>query len=197
MAYEELINEIEGAGASGVYEKLYYRLLKDRIIYVNEDVTDEWIDKVSMEIVIKNMEEKDTPAEELKPITIYLNSYGGSIDTCVHLIQVIESSRIPIHIRVLAIAASAGLYITMAGHYREAYKNSIFLLHKGSTTITGNTAAAEDAMEFYRGPVNDILEDLILRKTKITKEELKQIRRNETYCLGERALKYGFIDALI
>jgi ATP-dependent protease ClpP protease subunit len=59
-------------------------------------------------------------------------------------------------------------------------------------------AEAEDIISFYKDEVGKIFDDLILRRTKITAEELKKIRRNETYCLATEALeKYGFIDEII
>lgn len=197
MDIEELI-ELLMEKDNSVGGELYATLLKKRIIYINENVTDDWIDKVTMQIILLNMEEASIPKEELKPIKIFLNSYGGSADTCLHLIQVIEESRIPIHIHVLAMAASAGLYITVAGHHRVGYKNSIFLLHKGSINVGGNAGAAEDTMDFYKGPVQEKFDDLIIRRTKIDENKLKKIKRNETYCLGQDALEeYGFIDELI
>lgn len=194
---EELV-ELLSQKDSRIYGELYASLLSQRVIYINEGVSDDWIDKVAMQIILLNEKEKEIAKEELEPIKIYLNSYGGSADTCLFLIQVIEESRIPIHIHVLSMAASAGLYITIAGHKRFGYKNSIFLLHKGSISVGGNAGAAEDIMDFYKGVVQTKFDDLILRRTKIDEKELKKIRRNETYCLGDEALNiYGFIDELI
>lgn len=180
-----------------VTEALYKDLLQKRIIYFNDDVSDFTIDMVAMPILMMNELEKDIPEDKLKPITIYMNSYGGSADACTFLIEVIENSRIPIHCKVLSMAASAGLYITIACHKRMANKNSIFLLHKGSIRFGGNMGEAEDIMDFYKQEIGDIFDDLIIRRTKITKEELKKIRRKETYCLGEQALEYGFIDEIV
>ena len=181
-----------------LYEKLYTSLLKERIIYLNGDIDDNTVDLVTMQIILVNEREKDVPTEELKPLTIYLNTHGGDVDVTVHLIQVIQDSRIPIHVKVLSMAASAGLYITIACKHRVAYKNSILLLHKGSMYVGGNTASAEDTMDFYKDIIQQKFDDLVLARTKITKEELKKIRRNETYCLGEEAFeKYGFIDEVI
>lgn len=181
-----------------IYESIYKEMLDERIIYLNDDVTEILIDMIATPILILNEEEKDIPEDKLKPITIYINSNGGDANVCTYLVEIIEKSRIPIHCRVLSVAASAGLYITIACHKRFASKNSIFLLHKGSVAFAGNTGEAEDFMEFYKQEVGGIFDDLILRRTKITTEELKKIRRNETYCLGQEALeKYGFIDEII
>jgi ATP-dependent Clp protease protease subunit len=186
------------SGGDSIYEGMYKKLLNDRIIYLNNDIDETTVDMVTMPIILKNIEEKDIPEDKLKPITLYLNSYGGSADVCTHLVQVIEESRIPIYVRVLSIAASAGLYITLACKHRIASKNTIFLLHKGSISLSGSMGEAEDLLAFYKEEVGKIFDDLILRKTKITPDELKKIRRNETYCLGQEALeKYGFIDEII
>lgn len=181
-----------------IYEKMYTSLLNDRIIYLNGDIDDNVVDMVTMQIILTNEKEKDIPIEELKPMTLYLNTHGGDVDVTVHLIQVIQDSRIPIHVRVLSMAASAGLYITIACKHRVAYKNSILLLHKGSMYVGGNTASAEDTMDFYKETIQQKFDDLIIERTNITKDELKKIRRNETYCLGEEAMeKYGFIDEIL
>lgn len=178
-------------------EELYKQMLNDRVIYINDDISEETIDKLVIPILIANKQEKDTPVKDLKPITIYVNSYGGSADACLYAIEVIEKSRIPIHCKVMSMSASAGLYITVACHHRVASKNSVFLLHKGSICVQGNMSEAEDIMEFYKESVGEIFDDLLIRRTNITKSELKKIRRNETYCLGKEALKYGFIDELV
>ena len=181
-----------------ISQTLYKNLLKNRVIYLNEDISTETIDTVVMPILMLNELESDIPTDKLKPITIYMNSYGGEMDACTYTVEAIEKSRIPIHCRVLSMAASAGLYIAIACHKRYASKNSIFLLHKGSIQITGNIGEAEDTIDFYKQEVGSLFDDLILRRTKIDKDELKRIRRNETYCLGVDALeRYGFIDEIV
>ena len=185
--------------ANTIYEEMYKQLLDRRIIYLNEYIDETATDMVAVQILLLNELESDMPEDKLKPITIWLSSYGGSADVCAFVVETIEKSRIPIHCRVLAVAASAGLYITLACHKRFASKNSIFLLHKGSISLgQTNMGEAEDLISFYKDEVGAIFDDLVLRRTKITPEELKKIRRNETYCLAKDALeKYGFIDEII
>lgn len=181
-----------------LYNELYKKLWKQRILYFNNEIDDNTIDYIAMPIILQNMEEANISEKELKPITIYLNTYGGSIDACLYLIDIIQKSRIPIHVRVLSIAASAGLYITLACKYRTASENSVLLLHKGSYSMGGNAAAVEDAMDFYKGEVDDKIVKLILEKTKLTPEQLTKIRRNELYVLGQEAKDvYGFLDEII
>lgn len=179
-------------------DELYKRLYQHRILYYNGEISDVTIDYLALPILALNEEEKDIPTEDLQPITIWLNSYGGNSDIALYLIGVIKNSRIPVHVKVLAIAASAGLYITLACHKRMANKNSIFLLHKGSYSLGGNASEVEDVMEFYKGQVDERFVDLILEKTKISKDELKKIRRSELYVFADDAKEiYGFIDDIV
>lgn len=194
------MNLLKDFKTGSIYEEIYKKLWQEkRILYLNSEIDDNTIDMISVPILLQNELEKDIPERELKPITIWLGSYGGSADACAFLVEVIEKSRIPIHARVLYIAASAGLYIAIACKHRVASNNTIFLLHKGSISL-GNTSAgeAEDIIAFYKDEVGKIFDDLILRRTKITAPELKKIKRNETYCLAQEALdKYGFIDEIV
>jgi ATP-dependent Clp protease protease subunit len=194
----ELFN-LKKVQGNTLYEEMYKNLLKDRIIYINSDIDENTVDMVTMPILYFNEIDKEVPDEELKPITLWINSYGGSADVCVHLIEIIEKSRIPVNCRVLSVAASAGLYITLACKHRVANENSVFLLHKGSISLgNANMGEAEEILDFYKGQVQEKLDNLIINRTKIDKETLKKIRRSETYCMGKEALEnYGFIDGLV
>ena len=193
----ELILDFKSLSTDGIYDDLYKQLWKQRILYLYGEIDENVIDYIATPILIKNIEEQDLPDDKLKPITIWVNSYGGNADVGLYMINLIQESRIPIHAKVLSVAASAALYLTIACKYRTASKNSIFLLHKGSYSIGGNASEVEDVMEFYKGEVDNKIVELILSRTNVSKEELKKIRRNETYCLGEKALEYGFIDEII
>lgn len=192
------IFNLEKTDGGTLYEEIYKNLLNDRIIYLNSDIDENTVDMVTMPILYFNEIDKGVPVEDRKPITLWINSYGGSADVCVHLIEVIEKSETPVDAKVLSMSASAGLYITIACRHRVASKNSIFLLHKGSIQLSGNFGECEEILEFYKKEVQNKMDDLIIRRTKITDKMLNKIRRNETYCFGQDALdKYGFIDEIV
>ena len=194
------MNLLKDFKTGSIYEEIYKKLWQEkRILYLNAEIDDNTIDMIATPILLQNELEKDIPESELKPITIWLGSYGGSADACAFLVEVIEKSRIPIHARILYVAASAGLYLAIACKHRVANNNSIFLLHKGSISLgQTNMGEAEDLISFYKDEVGKLFDDLIIRRTKITAEELKKIKRNETYCLAKSALEvYGFIDEIV
>ncbi len=193
----EILLDLKTLSSDGIYDDLYKQLWKQRILYLNGEIDESTIDYIAMPILIKNIEEQDLPEDKLRPITIWVNSYGGSADVALYMIGLIQESRIPIHAKILSVAASAALYLSIACKHRVASKNSILLLHKGSYSIGGNASEVEDVMEFYKGEVDNKIVELILNRTNVTEEKLKKIRRNETYVLGETALEMGFIDEII
>lgn len=183
-------------GSYSIYEAIYKKLLEKRIIYINQEIDESIIDMATMQIIIQNMEEESVNEDKLKPITIYLNTDGGDLITTIHLIEVIQSSRIPIHVRVLSKACSAGLLIALAAKKRFASKNSIFLMHDGSYMLANSSSKAKDTMEFLDA-LEVKVDNLILSKSKLTHEDYEKLKRKELYCFGDEALKYGFIDELI
>lgn len=189
--------EYEVLSTDGVYDELYKKLWKQRILYLNGEIDNSTIDYIATPILLKNIEEQDIPEEKLSPITIWINSPGGDANVGLYMIGLIQESRIPIHCKVLSLAASAALYMTLACKHRTGSKNSIYLLHKGSYSIGGNANEVEDVLDFYKGEVDTKFSELIISRTNLTKDELKKIRRNETYVLGEKALEMGFIDEIV
>lgn len=180
----------------GVYDDLYKNLLKQRVIYFNDVVTDELVDRVTMPIVLMNEQEKHVPTKELKPITIYMNSDGGDVIPTMHLIDVIKKSRIPIHVRVLSKACSSGLLITVACHRRFGSKDSVFLLHDGQLALQGSSGKARDTMDFLDA-IEERMDKVVLENTNLSEEEYLKIKHKELYVFGEKALELGFIDELI
>ncbi len=180
-----------------IYDKLYVELLKKRIIFINQQIDDSIVDLVTMPILLKNIEEADIEEEKLQPITIYMNTDGGDVVVANHLIEVIQKSRIPIHVKVLAKACSAGLLITLACKHRMASKESVFLLHDGSCLVSGSAGKARDTMDFFDN-LDGKIKELITTRTKIDETEYKKLERKEIYCFGQEALeRYGFIDELV
>lgn len=180
-----------------LYDKMYVELLKKRIIFINQAIDDSVIDMVTMPIILKNIEEANVAEDKLQPLTIYLNTDGGDVVVANHLIEVIQKSRIPIHVRVLAKACSAGLLITLACKHRTASKESVFLLHDGSCLVSGSAGKARDTMDFF-DDLDGKIKELVITRTKIDETEYKKLERKEIYCFGQEALeKYGFIDELV
>lgn len=178
------------------YEQLYKKLWKEkRVLYYNFDVDDCMVDMLITPILMKNIEEKDIPESELKPIEIWINSDGGDVFVAMSLIDVMQKSRIPIDVRVLSKALSAGLLITLAGRRRIANKNTIFLLHEGSSFVQNASSKAKDTMKFLES-IEKKVDELVLNKTNLTPQQYKKIKKDEFWCFGDKALELGFVTEL-
>ena len=88
-----------------------------------------------------------------EPITIILNTNGGSLFDGMPLCDIIDNMKTPLTIMVLSHAYSMGSYILMAGYNNEnvkkvCYRHSTALLHGGSVEIGGTLSNARDTFAF-------------------------------------------------
>ena len=135
---------------------------------------------------------------ERKPISLYINTYGGSVYDGFGLINIIKASTTPIYTYVVGEAMSMGLPILVSGARRFAYKYSTIMYHEMSTLMWDKLESIkQDLKEGERLQV--ILDSIILNNTQILKEKLDNIkeRKIDWYISAEEALKLGIIDEII
>ena len=148
--------------------------------------------------VIKSILEINEDNKTSSPIKLYINSYGGDVYEFFGLIDVIIASKTPIYTYTLGAAMSCALLVALAGHKRFAYKHSTFMYHQislGEWDVAKNLE--EDLIETKR--LHKIIEKLILEKTNISKNQIKNIHNHKKDCYinSEEALKYKIIDQII
>lgn len=161
--------------------------LTQNIIKINEQ--DDYLEKMYS---IHNLTYQRTP------IKIYIDSYGGYVYQCFGLLSIIDKSKTPIHTIVTGCAMSCGFMILISGHKRFGYELSTPLYHQVSGGGRGKVKdIEEDFIEVKR--LQKMLEDLTLRKTKITKEKLKDIyvKKIDWFMTAKQAKKLGVIDEII
>jgi len=163
-----------------------------KILYL-DDNEDNAVDEVIKSILEINEYDKHS-----SPIKLYINSSGGDVYPFLGLIDVIITSKTPIHTYTLGSAMSSALLVSLAGHKRFAYKHSTFMIHQISTGEWGTAKhLEEDLVESKR--LQKILDDIILSRTKITKRQLTSIynHKKDWYINSEDALKYKIIDQIL
>lgn len=179
---------------------------KNRTLYFYSQVNQESIGTLTKEIIeINELDrylEKYYELHDLiyqpKPIKIIIDSYGGLLYECFGLLSVMESSKTPIHTIVTGAAMSCGFMILISGHRRFGYSLSTPLYHQVSAGVRGKAKDIEEEwIEVKR--LQDKLEEITLRKTKITKERLDKVykRKMDWFMTAEEALKLGVIDEII
>jgi len=133
-----------------------------------------------------------------KPITIYIDSYGGYVYQCFGLLSVMKNSTVPIHTVVTGCAMSCGFMIAITGHERYAYEKATFMYHQVSGGTHGKIKEVEeDLIEAKR--LQKMIEDHAIANTALTRKQLKENydAKHDWFMNTKDALKYKVIDAII
>ncbi len=182
---------------SGVIDGLFYlRNLKQRKLFLNEDISSFSVTDIVKHIMQFNAEDKQIPVEKRTPILLYITSNGGDVDAGFELIDIIQSSKTPVYTVNLGYQYSMGFLIGLAGHKRFATKNAKFLHHDGTNIIINSGTKVKDQMEF-QDKIEDRIKNYVITKTKVTEEEYDNHLRQEWYLFAGEAKEYGMVDYIV
>jgi ATP-dependent Clp protease protease subunit len=175
----------------------YWKARENRTFYIDYEI-DEMYSLIELgKIIIQmNMEEKDTPKSELKPIFIWIHSYGGDLEQCHALIDIIEVSRIPIVTIAMGVAMSAGFMLFLAGHKRYAFRHSNLMVHEGSAAFSGTAEQIEQAQKNYKKQI-DGMKEYILSRTEIPEKVFNKNKTKDWYLSAKELIEYKVVDKLV
>lgn len=167
-------------------------------IYFYSEVTRETIFDLIMHI--KDAEEENLITSiklhiESIPIFLHINSKGGSVFDAFNAIDVIQSSRMPIHTIIEGATASAGTLISVVGEKRYMTKNAFMLIHQLSSVCWGKMSEIEDEFENLQ-ELTEKIKDIYSENTKIPKKELNKLLQHDLWLNSSKSLKYGLVDEL-
>lgn len=173
----------------------FYRRLKKREILWNDDIDDTTID-IAMYIRKWNEEDRGIVSEKRKPIKIFINSDGGSVDTVLHIIDMIHLSKTPIYTIGMGRVYSAGGLLLMAGHKRYVFPHTSCLIHDGSSGAIGSIGKMLDNLEFTK-ELEKKMKQFILSSTHITEEVYDQNYRRDWFMFSEEMIELGIADEIV
>ncbi len=173
----------------------HYRRLKKREILWNDDIDDATID-IALYIKKWNAEDKGIAPEERKPIKIFINSDGGSVDTVLHIIDMIGLSKTPVYTIGMGRVYSAGGLLLMAGHKRYVFPHTSCLIHDGSSGTIGSIGKMLDNLEFTK-ELEKRMKEYILSSTKITEEVYDRNYRRDWFMFSEEMIELGIADEIV
>lgn len=184
---------IEQSGRGERAYDLYSRLLKDRIIFVpgvNEDSANAIIGQL---LFLKQ--------EGDQPITMYINSPGGSIldgDGILDTMDYVKSSGITIKTVVVGKAASFGALILLNGTigHRSVLPRSRVMIHQ---PLGGAKGQASDIMREAEliGKMKNEINTFISEQTKQPLEVIEKATDRDTWYRGQEAVDFGLADKVI
>ena len=178
------------------FDKKFTQDLKERKLYLTYEIDESVVSEIVYYIMQFNKEDKGIPVEERKPILLYMSTPGGSVADGFSLIDTIIASKTPVYSINIGYNYSMGFLINMVCHKRFAFPNSTYLMHDGTSFNYATTNKLFDAMEFQKKQEKRV-EELVLRKTKITKDVYDKNRRIEWYLFADEAKEYGVCDLIV
>lgn len=175
----------------------FYRDEQDRIFWINSEIDASTLDLVKM-IIRCNKEDKGKPIEERKPITIFIDSPGGSVEVLYSIINAIKASKTIVRTVNYCTCFSAASEILAAGTkgYRYCMPGSIVMCHSGSLSL-GGTVENVAVTKKWIDALCKRCTNLFLENTGIDPKVYRKKTVNDWYLFENEALEYGIVDKVI
>ena len=171
---------------------IYSRLLKDRIIFLGEEVTD-----VSANIIVAQLLflEADDPN---KDIQLYINSPGGSVTAGMAIYDTMQYIKCDVSTVCIGMAASMGSFLLSGGTKgkRFALPNAEIMIHQPSGGAQGQATEIQIAAEHILRTKKKLNEILAANTGKLL-EVIQQDTERDNFMSAEEAKEYGLIDEVI
>lgn len=172
-----------------------YQELEDRIIWLDRTVDEDTVE-IGKKILRWNMEDRTKKPKKVKPIILLIFSYGGDLDVCNSLIDIIEGSTTPVYGVNMGIAASAACFIYLACHKRFMLPRSSFLIHRGSGGYQGTYEQVLAQIVDYQNSI-ELIVNLVKERTNYSEKEIEEKIATEWYIRQEEAIKYGVAHQVV
>ena len=173
---------------------IFSRLLKDRIIFLSEDVNSATASLVVAQMLFLESEDPD------KEISFYINSPGGSITDGMAIVDTMNYIKCPVSTICVGLAASMGSVLLACGTKgkRFATPNSEILIHQ--PLISGGLAGQTTEIKIHADHMvktREKLNKLLSEKTGQSLEQIEKDTERDHYMTAQEALEYGLIDEII
>ena len=171
---------------------IYSRLLKDRIIFLGEEVNDVTASLVVAQLLFLAAEDPD------KDINLYINSPGGSVTAGMAIYDTMQYIKPDVSTICIGMAASMGAFLLAGGAKgkRYALPNAEVMIHQPSGGARGQATEirihAENILR-TKAKLNQILAE----NTGKPVEEVERDTERDNFMSAEEAKAYGLIDAVI
>lgn len=171
---------------------IYSRLLKDRIIFLGEEVTD-----VSASVIVAQLMFLEAEDPE-KDIHLYINSPGGSVTAGMAIYDTMQYIKCDVSTICLGMAASMGAFLLSSGAKgkRYALPNSTIMIHQPSGGAQGQATEIQivaDQIAKTKKKLNEILSANTGQPLEIVEKDTDR----DNYMTAEEAKAYGLIDGVV
>jgi ATP-dependent Clp protease, protease subunit len=171
---------------------IYSRLLKDRIIFMGEQVQDSMANTVIAQMLFLESEDPD------KDINLYINSPGGSVTAGLAIYDTMQYIRPDIATICMGQATSMGALLLAAGAKgkRYALPHARVMIHQPLGGAQGQATDIDiQAKEIMK--IKDLIHKILVKHTGQSAEKIRQDTERDYFMDAEEALRYGIVDRII
>ncbi|MFG1648309.1 ClpP family protease [Micromonospora sp. NPDC049275] len=173
-------------------DQVFERLLRERIVFLGTEVTEESANQICAQILLLAAEDAD------RDIYLYINSPGGSVSAGMAVYDTMRYVRNDVATLALGFAGSMGQFLLCAGAAgkRYALPHSRIMMHQPSGGMGGTasdiTIQAENMLHVKR-----TMQELIAQHSGRTLDEIQQDWDRDRWFTAEQAREYGLIDRVL
>lgn len=177
---------------AGPNDPIFNRLLKDRIIWMGEEVKDDMANRICAQMLMLAAEDPK------KDIWLYINSPGGSITAGMAIYDTMQLIEPDVATVGLGMCASMGQFLLSSGTPGKRFLTSHarVLMHQPSGGIGGTTTDVRINAELIMS-MKRTLAELTAQQTGHTVEEIYRDNEYDHWFTAQEALEYGFVDKLV
>ena len=179
-------------GPGGQNDQLFNRLLRNRILFLGQQVDDEIANTLCAQLLLLNAEDPQ------KEISLYINSPGGSVSAGMAIYDTMQYISNDIRTVGMGLAASMGQFLLSAGAKgkRFATPHARIMMHQPSGGIGGTASDIKIQAEQMRY-VKKTLSDLTARHTGQALEKILKDADRDHWYTAKEAKEYGFVDHVV
>jgi ATP-dependent Clp protease, protease subunit len=171
---------------------IYSRLLRERIVFLGQEVEDSIANLIAAQLLFLDAEDPD------KDISLYINSPGGSSYAGMAIYDAMQFVQAEVQTYAIGMAMSAGAMILCGGAPGKRYvlPNAKIMIHQGSGGFRGTPAdiriAAEEILE-----MTERMAQIIARHSGNTVEQVRRDIDRDRFMTPEEAVDYGLVDEIV
>ena len=170
---------------------LYSRLLKDRIIFLTDEITDQVANIVIAQLLFLEMDNPDAD------ISLYINSPGGSVTAGMAIYDTMNYIKCDVRTVCVGMAASMGAFLLMAGAKgkRLALPNSEVMIHQPLGGASGQATDVEIRAKWLMRNKDKMIR-MMSEMNEQPEDKVRQDCERDYFMTAEEALDYHIIDQI-
>lgn len=171
---------------------IYSRLLRDRIIFIGDDINPHTANLIVAQLLFLDNESSN------RDISLYINSPGGSVYDALAIFDTMQFIKSDVQTVGIGVQASAAAFLLSSGTKGKRYllPHATVMIHQPSSGTRGKVTDQEiDLKEALR--VKRLLEEIMVKNTGQKAEKIHVDMERDFWMTADEAKKYGLVDKVI